>query len=495
MRFCVCSREDDLVSDIALRPAHALAGAIRRRDISSRELLEQCLARVERLNAPLNAVVTLDPDGARRAADDADAALARGDIRGPLHGVPMTIKDTFDTAGMRTTCGFEAWDHVPQRDAETVRRLRNAGAVIFGKTNTPTLAGDWQTFNPIFGTTNNPWDTTRTTGGSSGGAAAAVASGLTALELGSDIAGSIRVPSAWCGICGHKPSWGVVPQSGHLPPAPGALADTDLGVMGPLARDVTDLEMALDILAGPAGHQAVGWRLELPDARAKTLSELRLAVWPDDPAYPVEPEVTEVLASAVTALRAAGAHIADSPPPVSLSDVVRTYKQLLYPVILAAIPKKRFASLAELSAALPVEDDGPLAHTARFTTLRHRDWLLANERREQLRAVMAEFFRGVDALLMPVSVVPAIAHDHSEPFTDRVIPTGSGSRPYTDMFGWIALATLTYLPATVVPVGLTAQGLPVGLQIVGPYLEDRTTLAVARHVEKLLGGYAPPPGF
>ena len=176
----------------------------------------------------------------------------------------MTIKDTYETAGMRTTCGVAAWDHVPERDAEAVQRLRDAGAVIFGKTNAPSFASDWQTYNPIFGTTNNPWDTTRTTGGSSGGAAAALAAGLTALELGSDIAGSIRLPSNWCGVCGHKTSWGIVPHRGHLPPPPGALAASDLGVMGPMARDVADLELALDILAGPARAPAVGWRLELP---------------------------------------------------------------------------------------------------------------------------------------------------------------------------------------------------------------------------------------
>jgi amidase len=406
-----------------------------------------------------------------------------------LHGVPMTIKDTYETAGMRTTCGLEAWDHVPEDDAEAVRRLREAGAVIFGKTNTPTLAGDWQTYNPIFGTTNNPWDTARTTGGSSGGAAAAVATGMTALELGSDIAGSIRVPSNWCGVCGHKPSWGIVPQRGHLPPAPGALADTDLGVMGPLARDVADLELALDILAGPSGHVATGWRLDLPAPRATTLHDLRLAVWLDDPAYPLEPDVRTVLEPAVAMLE--GAQIADSRPPVALSEVVRTYVQLLYPVILATIPRSRFDALA----AMPIEDEGPLTNTARFATLRHRDWLRANEQREQLRAVMADFFREVDALLMPVAVVPAIAHDHSEPFADRVIRTTDGSRPYLDMFGWIALATLTYLPATVVPVGLTAAGLPVGIQIVGPYLEDRTMLVVARCIEELLGGFVPPPGI
>ena len=451
------------MSDIALQPAHVLAAAIQRREFSSRELLELYLERVARLNPQLNAVVTLDADGARRAADAADAALARGGIIGPLHGVPMTIKDSYQTAGMRTTCGVEAWDHVPDRDAEAVRRLRGAGAVIFGKTNTPAFAGDWQTFNPIFGTTNNPWDTARTTGGSSGGAAAAVATGMTALELGSDIGGSIRVPSNWCGVCGHKPSWGIVPQRGHLPPPPGALANSDLGVMGPMARDVADLELALDVLAGPAGPAHVGWRLALPPARASTLRELRLALWLDDPAYPVETEVGAVLESAVAALGEAGARLVDSPPPVALPDVVGLHQVLLYPLI------------------------DPSA------TLLHRAWLSANERREQMRARVGDFFREVDALLMPVAVVPAIPHDPSEPFLARTISVAGGSRSYLDLFGWLGLATVAYLPATVVPVGRTAQGLPVGLQIVGPYLEDRTTLAVARYVTQLLGGFVPPP--
>ena len=386
------------MSDIALQPAHALAESLRRRDVSSRELLEHYLARVERLNASLNAVVTLDPDGARRAADAADAATARGEAGGPLHGVPMTIKDTYQTAGVRTTCGLAAWDHVPTHDAEAVRRLRDAGAVIFGKTNTPTLAGDWQSYNPIFGTTNNPWDTTRTAGGSSGGAAAAVAAGLTALELGSDIAGSIRVPSNWCGVCGHKPTWGVVPQQGHLPPAPGTLSSTDLNVIGPIGRSVDDLELALGVLAGPAGQAAVGWRLELPAPRGTTLGELRLALWLDDPAYPVEPEIGDVLVSAVAALRANGAQLLDTPPDVVLSDVVRTYQQLLYPILLSTIAQPRFDHLEAVGQALPAEDDGPLARTARFATQRYRDWVFANEKRERLRAQMAEFFRGVDAL-------------------------------------------------------------------------------------------------
>jgi amidase len=452
------------VDELALRPAHQLAQMIRSRELSSRELLDHYLARVDLLNPAFNAVVTVDPDGARRAADAADASLARNEAAGPLHGVPMTIKDTYETAGLRTTCGVPAWDHVSERDAEAVARLRDAGAVIFGKSNAPMYAADWQTFNPIFGATNNPWDTTRSTGGSSGGAAAALAAGLTAMELGSDIAGSIRLPANWCGVCGHKTSWGIVPQQGHLPPPPGAIADSDLGVMGPMARDVADLELALDILAGPAAPAAVGWRLELPPARASTLQELRLATWLDDPAYPVDSEIRVVLESAITSLAGAGARLVDARVPVALRELVGLHQELLYPLMQPS------------------------------STMRHRDWLAADERRQRLRARMTEFFREVDALLMPVAVVPAIPHDHSEPFIDRRIAHVGGSRSYLDLFGWVGLATVAYLPATVVPVGRTAHGLPVGLQIVGPYLEDRTTLAVARCIEELLGGFVAPPG-
>src|SRR5262249_9500999 len=264
----------------------------------------------------------------------------------------------------------------------------------------------WQTFNPIFGTTNNPWDTTRSAGGSSGGPAAALAAGLTALELGSDIAGSIRVPSNWCGTCGHKPSWGGVPERGHLPPPPGALADRDLNVVGPMARDVDDLELALHILAGADARQATGWRLDLPAARAKALSELRLAVWLDDPAYPVEDDVRGVLESAVTAVCQGGARLVDVPPPGALPGVGGLPSTLVYPLM------------------------------ERSSKLLHRDWLSANEKREQLRARIADFFRDVDALLMPVAVVPAILHDHSKPLAGRKIRTDNGTRPYLDIFGW-----------------------------------------------------------
>jgi amidase len=357
-----------------------------------------------------------------------------------------------------------AWDRIPDRDAEAVRRLRAGGAVVFGKTNVPAMAGDWQTFNPIFGVTNNPWDVSRSTGGSSGGAAAAVASGLTALELGSDIAGSIRLPSAWCGVCGHKPSWGLVPQRGHLPPPPGALSEADLAVMGPIARSVADLELTLDVLIGPAADSAIAWRVDLPPARATTLGQLRVATWLDDPAYPVDREMAAVAAAAVSALEESGANLVDAAPPVSLPEVVGMHMELLYPLMDPA------------------------------STLTHRQWLAANERRERLRARMDEYFRAVDALLMPVVMVPPIAHDHLEPMADRRLVLVDGTRSYFDLFGWVGLATVAYLPATAVPIGRTASGLPVGIQVVGPHLEDRTTLAVARGIERVLGGFVAPPG-
>jgi len=451
-----------VVSEFALWPAHRLAAAIRAGELSSRAVLDEYLARLDRFNPQLNAVVTVDPDSARRAADAADAASVRGEDLGPLHGVPMTIKDSFDTAGLRTTCGHPEWDRVPAHDAVAVARLRGAGAVIFGKTNVPTRTANWQTANPIFGATNNPWDTARSPGGSSGGAAAALAAGLTALELGSDIAGSIRVPANWCGVCGHKPSWGIVPQRGHLPPPPGSLIDTDLGVMGPMARDVADLQLTLDLLAGPDGPPADGWRLDLPPPRAPELSQLRVATWLDDPAYPVYEDVRTVLESAARAVYDAGAQRVDTPPPTTLEELVGLHQILLYPLM------------------EPSSD------------LSHRQWLAADARRQQLRARLAEYFTGVDVLLTPVTVAPAIPHDHRE-FLDRTL--GDGNRSYLDLFGWIGLATVAYLPATVVPVGRTSAGLPVGVQIVGPYLHDRTTLAAARAIEELLGGFVAPPGY
>jgi len=485
------------MSDLAFRSALQLAAAIRAREVSSRELLDHYVARIERLNPRLNAVVTLDVEGARRAADAADAALARGETPGPLCGVPMTVKDTFETAGLRSTAAYEPWrDHVPAADATAVARLRAAGVVVFGKTNVPSLAADWQTYNALFGTTNNPWDLTRTPGGSSGGAAAAVAAGLTALEVGSDIGGSIRVPAHWTGVCGHKPTHGIVPQRGHLPGPPGTLAEPDLNVCGPLARSVDDLELALDVLAGPPPERAVAWSLHLPPPRRRRVTEWRIAAWLDDPAYRVDAEVGRCLMAAVEALRRAGAHVDDrARPAISLRELVPTFQQLLMPIMLRDLADEQFLALARLADSAPPDEELPMTTTARAAAIRHRDWLVANELRERLRAQMAAFFRDWDVLLTPVNVVPAIPHDQSEPFAGRTIVVNGAPRPYADLFGWVALPTMAWLPVTVVPAGRTAGGLPVGVQVVGPYLEDRTPLAVARHLLALVGGVQRPPGF
>lgn len=483
------------MDEIAFRPAVALARALRARELGCRELLDHYVRRVERLNPRLNAVVTLDLERARRDADAADAALARGELRGPLHGLPMTVKDCFETAGLRSTCGVpELADHVPPADATAVARLRAAGAVVFGKTNTPAWTLDVQTTNDVFGTTNNPWDVTRAPGGSSGGSAAAVAAGLTAVELGSDIGGSIRNPSHHCGVYGHKSTWGIVPTRGHLPPPPGRIAERDLNVVGPLARSADDLALVLDAIAGPDGGDAVGWRLALPPPRRAALRDYRVGAWLDDPACPVDDAVRARLDAVVEALAKAGARV-ESVRPVDFATAWVDYLSLLLPITASSAPDAVIATLAEQAATLAPDDESPPARLARFATIRHRDWLEAHERRERLRARWAEVFRDLDVVLCPVSPVAAIVHDHDGDVFTRTIRVNGAERPYVDQVAWAGVIGMALLPATVAPAGPTAHGLPVGVQIVGPHLEDRTPIDVARRLADVVGGYAPPPGF
>ncbi len=476
------------------RSAVDLARLLRDRECSARELLEHHLARVDARNPAINAVVALDVDAARARADAADAARARGESWGPLHGVPMTVKETFETTGMRTTAGFEPFrDHVAPADAVAVSRLRAAGAIVFGKTNAPVLAGDWQSYNPLFGVTHNPWDLARTPGGSSGGSAAALAAGLTPIELGSDIGGSIRVPAHWCGVYGHKCTHGIIPQRGHVPGPPGTLGEMDLAVMGPMARSAADLDLLLGVLAGPRDDRAVGWRLALPPPRHGALRDYRVAAWLDDPACPVDDDVRAPLEAAIASLERAGVRVERRVPDgIGLADLVSVYLRLLWPILIAGTPDDLFEGLAAAGASDAT--DG-FTTMARYGTLRHRDWLVANEMRERLRASLGAFFRDYDVLLTPTNVLPAIPHDHSEPMATRTIRVNGADRPYFDLFGWIALATATLHPATTAPVGTTRGGLPVGIQIVGPYLEDRTTIDFAARMAEVVGGFTPPPGW
>jgi amidase len=486
------------MDDLAFHGATELADTIRRREISSRELLDHYLARVERINPQLNAIVTLDIDRAQKRAEEADSALARGENWGPLHGVPITVKDTLETAGIRTTAGAPMLSsHVPATDAVSVARLLSAGAVLFGKTNTPIFAGDGQAYNAIFGTTNNPWDLQRSPGGSSGGAAAAISAGLTGLELGSDIGGSIRGPAHVCGVYGLKPTHGTIPLRGHIPGPPGMLSEADIGVVGPIARTSEDLDLALNVLAGPSDDRKIGWRLELPPPRQNSLHEYRVAAWLDDPAFPVDSEMRAVLEGAVDALRRAGVKVNDhARPEIDFARAFRTYSRLLLPIMSSGLSQEQFSALAKIGDSVPNNTSDTATTQAQAITIRHRDWLSMHEERERYRVRWADFFRDYDILLCPPMSVAAIRHDHTEPPDSRTLVVNGVKRPYFDaLIAWAGLIGMVYLPSTSSPVGRTAGGLPVGIQIVGPYLEDRSTIDFARRLGEVVGGYQRPPGY
>src|SRR5919107_1617280 len=374
------------MTDWADRSATEIVAGIRAKEVSSRELLATFLERVER-RRDLNAVVTLDVERATATADRADEAVAKGEPLGALHGLPMTVKDAFETEGLRTTSGApELSEHVPERDADAVARLRAAGAVIFGKTNLPIYAGDIQTFNDVFGVTNNPWDLSRGAGGSSGGAAAALAARLTPLELGSDIGGSIRNPAHYCGVTGLKPPYGIVPIRGHIPGPPGSLSEGDIGVAGPMARTVPDLELALDVLGGPDEARAVAWRLELPPPRADALEGYRVATWLDDPYAPVDRAVLDVLQGAVETLAGGGALVDEGASlGVELEEIAEVYLQLLVGVLANGYPPEVLAAADEMAAALDPADRSLPTLFLRGLAQRKREWNVVHERREQIR--------------------------------------------------------------------------------------------------------------
>ncbi len=476
------------MSELHWRSATELAGDIRSREVSSRELLEHLVARIERLDGPVNAVVQWDLERARAAADAADRAVTAGDDLGPLHGVPMTIKDSFQTEGCVTTSGSpELADFVPTEDAWPVARLRAAGAIPFAKTNLPLLADDIQSFNEVYGTTNNPHDPTRTPGGSSGGSAAALAMGFTPIELGSDIGGSIRVPAHYSGVMGHKPSYGIVPGHGQIPGMPGTLSQADLAVTGPMARSTEDLALGLGVLAGPDRWSTPAWRLELPPSRADDLASFRIAAWLDDELFPVDDDTGRALAATVEAIETAGGRVeTDARPAFDLERAFDVFARLLFAATSGGHPRSKIERLAADTS------DTALGFVKRSTAVRHRDWLYENERREQLRERWAEFFSDHDAILLPVHPCPAIPHDHSTPQFARRVDIGGVERDYLDLFAWIAPAGLAFLPATVVPVGTSADGLPIGVQVVGPFLHDHTTIRLAGLLAELRGGCPRP---
>jgi amidase len=470
------------------------AEAIRRGRVSSEELTRSLLDRIDRFQASVNAFTTVLRDEAVAAARSADEALRRAGDVGPLHGVPISVKEAFEIRGVRTTAGAPSLaDHVPASDAVAVARLRAAGAVLLGHTNAPLMMEDLQSYNEIFGTTNNPWDLTRTPGGSTGGGAAALALGMSFLELGSDLAGSIRVPAHFCGVFGHRPTLNVVPMDGHIPPAPGRAPrpSGEEATAGPLARTARDLELALRILGGPAPPFDKAWRWELPPPRRGDPRSYRLGYVLDDPCCPVTDETKEALGGAIQALRSAGLQLDEGwPAGFSLEQAYAAWHFLLNAVGAPELDEERLSSVLEKAAR---QDGSHDSIRAQAWTAPYRRSLEANHRRLRMRTLWEDWFRTRDAFLMPVAFVPAFPHDHTPGWSRRTLATAAGPRPYHDLMVWTSVAGLTGHPATVAPAGHTATGLPVGIQILGPWLEDATSIAVAGLIEDVLGGFGPPP--
>ncbi len=478
------------MADLNALDATALLQALDARRISAVELLEASAAKAHALKATLNAVVAEDLGPARVRAQQIDERRAAGatshDI-GLLAGLPMTIKDTLDVDGLPASAGLKAFLGRAAGDAAVVGRVRTEGAVIWGKTNVPVMAGDWQSYNALYGQTNNPWDADRTPGGSSGGAAAALASGITPLEIGSDIGGSLRIPASFCGVYAHKPTYGLVSQRGHVPPAPGMAAEPDLNVIGPMARSARDLRLLLSILAsGPVAGKA-------PSA---VLAGMKIGLWLEEPAFILDAEVRTAVEAFAADLTTEGAVVTQVHSPVDAPALLDAYQTLLLPLIAMGFPASQRRALewmrgpAKLAQAMGMTPAwGTMALGA---TARHSEWLSADEVRAQMSRTMRTFFERHEVLIAPITPIVAFPHDHS-PFAGRKLVCSDNQKiPYDAMLRWIALATVCGLPSTAMPIGFDGQGLPIGVQIIGPRGGDSKTLAVAQAIEERLGGFVAP---
>ena len=481
--------------DIPFRSAKQLAADIRRKKIGCLELLDLYLTRVEKYDGALNAVVVHDFDRARIRARAADRALARRQVWGPLHGVPMTIKESYDVAGLPTTWGVPAYaKNVATKNAVAVDRLLGAGVVLFGKTNVPMFLADWQSYNAIYGTTNNPWDVTRAPGGSSGGSGAALAAGLTGLEAGSDIGSSIRNPAHFCGVYGHKPSWGIVPRTGQA--LPWQTAAVDIDVVGPLARSADDLAVALSIMAGPDEIEAAGWQLRLAPPQQKRLRDFKVALMLDAPGVAVDREVQDRLQALGDFLGRQKVKVDErARPAIDPGEAFAVYTRLLRAATSDRQSDADFEQNTAIARGLAVSDQTYYARAMRAAVLSHRDWLAANETRHRMRRAWAEFFTQHDLLLCPVAGTAAFPHDQKGERHERTLVVNGKRVPVTDHLFWAGYSGAFFLPSTAAPCGFTPGGLPVGVQIVGPQYGDLKTLAFARQLEREFQAFVPPPGY
>ncbi len=467
-------------NDLFFAPAHRLAAMLRARDVSSVEMVDAFIERIESVNRGLNAVVTLVEERASREAEDSDRRLSgKGEIRA-LEGLPITIKDSIITEGVRSTWGMKAFEHhVATQDAPTVARLRAAGAVVIGKTNTPEMTMDYDCDNPVFGQTNNPWNHDRVPGGSSGGEAAALAAGMSPLGMGSDYRGSIRVPAHFCGIVGLKPTWGTIPTSGHM--APGIAAPPPLAHMatiGPMARYVDDLTLAYNIVKGP--HPSTPYTVPTADAHPEKvdLKRIRCAIFTDACEVPVAPDIRAAIERAGRELQKLGIIVEAVKPPVDDGE--------------------------RLWWAYSGADGNQLMHQAHGEHLklsrdRLRNSMVVGEgksaaeffkiamERDAWRVQLAEFMERYPIILGPTFCVTAFKHGATEVEID-------GKKYPHFLAGWpVAWGNCAGLPGAVVPCGKDREGLPIGLQINGRAFGEEMVLAVAKAAETALGGYQKPP--
>jgi amidase len=485
-------------SQWSFKTAVELSAALAAKKVSAVELAQDAIGRIERHDSKINAVCVRDFERGLEAARAADAALARGESK-PLLGIPLTVKEAFNIAGLPTTWGFPPQkDFKPSEDALSISRVKDAGGVILGKTNVPLGLGDWQSYNDIYGTTNNPFDLGRTPGGSSGGSSAALAAGYGALSLGSDIGGSLRVPAFHCGVYAHKPTFNLVASRGHTPPPlPPLPFDRDLSVIGPMARGAADLSLLLDAIAGPDPLDAgKGYRLALPPSRHDDLKTFRVLLIDTDRVMPTDAAVRGTLEALASNLAKAGVRLdRNSPLLPDFAASSRLYMRMLTSFLSATFTPENYAGAKAAAAALPADDTSLGAERLRGIALSHRDWLFADGGRTRLKAQWRELFKTYDVVICPIMPTPAYPHDHSADQELRRIKIDGKDFVYPDQLAWPGIATLPGLPATAIPTGFAPDGLPIGVQIVGPWLEDRTPLKLAELIEREFGGFKPPPMF
>ena len=482
------------MSEFAFKSAVELASAIAGKQVSSLELTDMYIDRVESIDPEINSVVVKDFERGRQAARAADAAVASGKPLGPLHGVPMTIKEAFDIEGLPTTWGIpEFKNNIATKDADTVVRMKQAGAHFFGKTNVPLSLADFQSFNDIYGTTHNPWNLERTPGGSSGGSSAALAAGLTGLEAGSDIGGSIRNPAHFCGIYGHKPTWGIVSDTGHA--LPGQVAPADIAVVGPMGRSAEDLKVSMDVTAGPSAHDAGGWQLNLPKPSKHHLRDFRVAIWTHEDMAPVSREISDRVQLIGDTLSRLGATVSDSArPDINLEESHDTYSSLLWGVMGAEISEEQKLEYQAASEELDPNDHSIAADLVRYSVQQHGTWSMHNNKRFLIRQQWRRFFNDWDIVICPQTATTAFPQDQGE-YLERTLLVDNVAQDYFQQVFWAGLVTVAHLPSTVFPTGLSQEGLPIGLQAVGAEFNDYVTIDFTRLMAEEIGGFIPPPAY